>query len=301
MVLAFVFGIILLAAALFVLAELTLVPVRQRKASIERATSYGGAAMPGTPELPSARIRILTPLLSRLNAAILRVTPQGMVDSIRKRLVAAGLRTASPASFIAAKLAGGVLGLVAGAFLGKAVGTGVTSVLLAPAFAATLFILPDRLLATRLNRRKESIQAGLPDALDLLAVSVEAGLGLDGAIAVLQEHTHGPLADEFALTLSGMRVGEGRREALKKLSDRVDAPEMTSLTRAIIQSDTHGISLGRILRLQARDTRIKREAVAEEKANKLPIKMLFPTLFFIFPPLFLLILGPAFIEIAHTL
>ena len=145
--------------------------------------------------------------------------------------------------------------------------------------------------------RREKIRADLPDALDLLAVSVEAGLGFDGAIAKLTEHMEGPLAEEFGLTLGEMRIGESRADALKRMSERVDAPELSSFTRAIIQADQLGTSLGRILRVQAADTRLRRQAAAEERAMKAPIKMLFPTVLFIFPAMFLIILGPAFLNL----
>jgi tight adherence protein C len=141
------------------------------------------------------------------------------------------------------------------------------------------------------------VQAALPDALDLLAVSVEAGLGFDAAISKLTEHMHGPLIDELALALSEMRVGEARADALKKLSSRVDSPELAAFVRAIIQADQLGISLGKILRVQAVDTRLKRQATAEEKAMKAPIKMLFPTVIFIFPAMFIVVLGPALINL----
>ena len=141
------------------------------------------------------------------------------------------------------------------------------------------------------------MRAELPDALDLLAVSVEAGLGFDGAIAKLTEQSEGPLAEEFALTLSEMRIGESRSEALKKLSERAATPEIAAFVRAIVQADQFGISLGRILRVQAADTRLRRQAAAEERAMKAPIKMLFPLVMFIFPAMFIVILGPAFLNL----
>jgi tight adherence protein C len=144
------------------------------------------------------------------------------------------------------------------------------------------------------------VQAALPDALDLLAVSVEAGLGFDAAIAKLVEHMHGPLIDEFGLALTEMRVGEARQDALKKLSTRVDSPELAAFVRAIIQADQLGISLGKILRVQAVDTRLKRQAAAEERAMKAPIKMLFPTVLFIFPAMFIVVLGPALIQLSKV-
>jgi len=123
-------------------------------------------------------------------------------------------------------------------------------------------------------------------------------MGFDGAISKLTEHMDGPLADEFALTLSEIRIGEARPDALKKLAARTDTPELNSFVRSIIQADQLGISLGRILRVQATDSRLKRQAAAEEKAMKAPIKMLFPTVLFIFPAMFLVILGPAFLNLS---
>ena len=123
-------------------------------------------------------------------------------------------------------------------------------------------------------------------------------MGFDGAISKLTEHMEGPLADEFALTLSEIRIGESRQDALKKLSDRTGTPELSSFVRAVIQADQLGISLGRILRVQAADARNRRQAAAEEKAMKAPIKMLFPTVLFIFPAMFLVILGPAFLNLS---
>jgi tight adherence protein C len=144
------------------------------------------------------------------------------------------------------------------------------------------------------------VQGALPDALDLLAVSVEAGLGFDAAISRLIEHMDGPLIDEFGLALSEMRVGESRQDAMKKLAARVDSADLAAFVRAIIQADQLGISLGRILRVQAVESRLKRQAAAEERAMKAPIKMLFPTVVFIFPAMFIVILGPAMINLSKV-
>jgi tight adherence protein C len=191
-------------------------------------------------------------------------------------------------------LTGALGGAVAG---GPAVGPG-SGILVALMFAGAGFFVPDAVVTMLARRRRERIAAELPDALDLLAVSVEAGLGFDGAISKLTEHMQGPLADEFALTLSEMRIGESRGAALKRLASRAEAPEIGSFTRALIQADQLGTSLGRILRVQAADARLRRQAAAEERAMKAPIKMLFPTVLFIFPAMFLVILGPALLNIA---
>jgi len=170
-----------------------------------------------------------------------------------------------------------------------------------PGFGVLGFMLPELFLTARIRGRRERIRSELPDALDLLAVSVEAGLGLDGAVAKLTEHMNGALIDEFALTLGEMRIGESRHDALKKMAERVPAPEVAAFVRSVIQADQLGISLGRILRVQAADSRLRRQAAAEEKAMKAPIKMLFPTALFIFPALFVVLLGPALLNISKYL
>ena len=192
----------------------------------------------------------------------------------------------------AAMVGGCALGLLFAALTSLA-----SSILLVPVGAVIGLIGPEIFLDDEDPRRRDTIRSELPDALDLLAVSVEAGLGFDGAVAKLVDHMEGPLIDEFGLMMSEIRVGETRTVALRKMAERVDATELSNFVRAVIQAEQLGISLGRILRVQATDTRLRRQAAAEEKAMKAPIKMLFPTVFFIFPSLFIVILGPAFLNI----
>jgi tight adherence protein C len=235
----------------------------------------------------------------RLAGFTLKLHPKTTADGVSARLLAAGLgRTISPTTFLALKSAFAIGGLVLGALFGGAVAGAGGVLLLAIAAAGLGFIAPDFVVSSKARQRKDRIRAELPDALDLMAVSVEAGMGFDGALAKLTEHMHGALADEFGLTLGEIRIGESRQDALKKLADRTDTPELSSFVRSIIQADQLGISLGRILRVQATDSRLKRQAAAEEKAMKAPIKMLFPTVLFIFPAMFLVILGPAFLNLS---
>jgi len=228
---------------------------------------------------------------------VLRLNPKTTVDGVASKLLAAGLaQRLSPSTFLAVK----GIGLVAGAAFGffvAAAASPIAGLLLALALAGLGFVGPDFIVSTRVRSRREAVRAELPDTLDLLAVSVEAGLGFDGAIAKVTEHMNGALAEELGLALGQMRVGESRQDALKKLVERVDAPELAAFVRAIIQADQLGISLGRILRVQAADTRLRRQAAAEERAMKAPIKMLFPTVVFIFPAMFLVVLGPAMMSL----
>jgi tight adherence protein C len=294
-----VLGVLCLAGAAYLLGEAVTLPARERRTSVNRAASYGKTrAVVGPQQLPFSE-RVLAPMGDRLAGWTLKLHPKTTVESVSTRLLAAGLgRTISPNTFLAFKSALAIGGVLLGALLGGAVAGAGGIFFAAIALGGLGFIAPDFVVSTKARSRKDRIRAELPDALDLMAVSVEAGMGFDGAISKLTEHMEGPLAEEFALTLSEIKIGETRQDALKKLSDRTGTPELSSFVRSIIQADQLGISLGRILRVQAADSRLKRQAAAEEKAMKAPIKMLFPTVVFIFPAMFLVILGPAFLNLS---
>ncbi|HWB57040.1 MAG TPA: type II secretion system F family protein [Gaiellaceae bacterium] len=293
---------LILAAAVYLTGEAVTAPGRERHRAIRRAATYGHVRTSG-PNIERLRFheRVVGPSIVSLSRVVLRLNPRLTVENVAAKLLAAGMAgTITPTAFLASKgaaaLAGGSLGVVFAA----SAGSPARAPLFAIVFGAVGFIAPGFYISVRGRRRREEIKAQLPDALDLLAVSVEAGLGFDGAVDKLTEHMDGALADEFALTLGEMRIGESRQDALKKMAERTATPEVASFTRAIIQADQLGISLGRLLRVQAADSREKRQAAAEEKAMKSPIKMLFPTVLFIFPAMFIVILGPAFLNLMEV-
>jgi tight adherence protein C len=290
-----------LALAVFLVGEVATAPQRRRSLALRRAASYGVRRAQPANVLPRFSERVVAPAVERLATLALRLNPKASADAIGGRLIAAGVsQRISTSQFLALKSGLALGGVIAGAAFG-AVLAPVAGVVFAPLLGVVGFIGPDLILTVRIKARRERIRSELPDALDLLAVSVEAGLGLDGAIAKLTEHMDGALVDEFALTLGEMRIGESRSEALKKLAERVPAPEVAAFVRSVIQAEQLGISLGRILRVQAADSRLRRQAAAEERAMKAPIKMLFPTALFIFPAMFVAILGPAFLNITTYL
>ncbi|HEX5245714.1 MAG TPA: type II secretion system F family protein [Gaiellaceae bacterium] len=290
-----------LALAVFLVGEVATAPQRRRSLALRRAASYGVRRAEPANVLPRFSERVVAPAVERLATLALRLNPKASADAIGSRLIAAGLsQRISTSQFLALKTGLAIGGVVAGSAFG-AVLAPVAGVVFAPLLGVVGFVGPDAILTFRVKARRERIRSELPDALDLLAVSVEAGLGLDGAIAKLTEHMQGALVDEFALTLGEMRIGETRSEALKKLAERVPAPEVSAFVRSVIQAEQLGISLGRILRVQAADSRLRRQAAAEERAMKAPIKMLFPTALFIFPAMFVAILGPAFLNITTYL
>jgi tight adherence protein C len=291
-------ALVCIGGAVFMVSEAATYPSRLKERSIKRASEYGRVHIPRNElELLRFRERVVAPTASRLASIPLKLNPRTNVAAIGKKLVASGLsQRLTVANFLAIKggttVAGGLFGLLRGA-----TGSFASALLFVPIFGGLGFLVPDWTLTFKIRSRREKIRSDLPDALDLLAVSVEAGLGFDGAVTKLTEHMEGPLVEEFALMLNEIRVGEARSVALRKMAECIDAMELSNFVRAVIQADQLGISLARILRVQATDTRLRRQAAAEEKAMKAPIKMLLPTVFFIFPSMFIVILGPALLNI----
>jgi tight adherence protein C len=191
----------------------------------------------------------------------------------------------------------------AGAVLGFLVFAGDRSAgrfLLWLGIAILCYFLPDILIHNRAQKRRELIRIELPDALDQMLISVQAGLGFETAMGRAGENGSGPLADELVRTLQDMQVGRSRREAYLAMSDRVDVPDVRTFIRAVVQADLYGIAIAGVLKAQAKDMRIKRKQRAEEHAMKMPVKMLFPLIFFILPTLFIVLLGPVVISMIET-
>jgi tight adherence protein C len=245
-----------------------------------------------------------------------RARSDAVLAAIGARLLTARLREKLPQRLAAAGLNGRIsveayvtlrLALVVGGVLVSLVVASSNRITTGPTVLAALltgyacFVVPGFVLSRRATARRQRVANALPDALDLLAVTVEAGLGLYGAIARLVESTTGTLSDEFALVLTEVRVGESSERALKRMAQRLDTPEVTSFVRSLVQSEQLGVSLGQTLRNLADDARRRRRSLAEENAAKAPVKMLFPAALFIFPALFVVILGPAVLELGKYL
>jgi tight adherence protein C len=289
------------AATYLLLSGLT---VRQREVAValRKAKRYGVQTQREVETRRSVNDRIVGPLTHKLAAVTSKFLPRTDPNEIANRLMAAGLaRSMSPQMYLALK---GGLVFMAVAFGAIVLVSGMVpaamGMLVALGGGAIGYIAPDFFINSRTRGRRETMQMELPNILDLLCVSVEAGLGFDAAVAKLSERMTGPLVDEFGLVLHEMRIGESRSEALKNLSDRVDVPEVSQFCRAIIQADQLGIALSRILRVQSHDMRVRRQLAAEEKAMKAPVKMLFPTVLFVFPSMFVVALGPAALNLMQT-
>lgn len=245
--------------------------------------------------------RVVSPAMDRLTAIGRRFTPAGQTGRIRRRLDLAG----NPAGWDVDRiLAHKVLGLAGFAVLGLVLGAMwhgfLSSIGLALLLGAFGWFLPNIVLYQKAYNRSDSIRKSLPDALDLLTISVEAGLAFDAAVGQVARNTVGPLAEEFFRVLQEMQIGKGRTEAMRSLGERTDVDELRTFVTAMVQADSFGIPIANVLRVQAREMRIKRSQRAEEAAQKVPVKILFPLIFCILPALFVVILGPAAITIYNA-
>lgn len=235
-----------------------------------------------------------------LSAVGYSLTPPAYARKLDRLLSLAGRPVAWPLGKILA--AKPVLGL-AGAALGFLISTSSPTPIIKLVGVAVFFFgyfIPDLLLYSRGIERQKAMQLELANTMDQMLIAVEAGLGFEGAMARAGENGKGPLAEELVRTLQDMQVGRSRRESYLALAERTNLPELRSFVQAIVQADTYGIAISRVLRVQAKVMRVKRRQRAEEKAMKLPVMILFPLLFFIFPVLFIAILGPAVINAVET-
>jgi tight adherence protein C len=249
-----------------------------------------------------ARERLLKPFYNAALGLTRRFTPAGAREAIRRKLVMAGSPFGwDPDRVLVAKVAclcgGVVLGLLFLALFSFAWPLRVLGFL---AIALLGYWLPNIVLTNAVQRRQNEIRSALADSIDLLTICVEAGLGFDAALAHVSKNTDGPLADEFYRTLQEVQLGRSRNEAMRNLADRSNIPELRAFVLAMVQADIFGVSVANVLRIQAKDMRVKRRQLAEERAMKVPIKVLFPVLFCIFPALFVVILGPAIMRIADV-
>jgi len=247
----------------------------------------------GKSDLP-ALDRIAVPFFLKMKGLALRVSPSGTIGRLGRLLDLAG----NPAGWTLERLlgfkgAGLLLGGLLGLFFG---GMNFKGFLYGAAAAAAGFMLPDLLIMNMGTKRQEVLRRGLADALDMLTVCVEAGQGFDGAILQVARSVEGPVAGEFARVLAEIQIGKSRGDAFSSLSARTKVPEIQTFVTALVQADRLGLPIGSVLREQSVQMRLVRRQRAEEKAQKVPVKILFPMLFCIFPALFIVIIGPGAIQ-----
>ena len=246
--------------------------------------------------------RVLEPLQGAALKIGRRFTGADSAERLRKKLDLAGNpRGLTVDRIIAGKVIGAVIGLVASFTTTALLGTSISlRIVIVVAGVAVGFLAPNLYLYQTTYDRSGRMQRELPDAIDLMTICVESGLGFDAAVQQVATNTEGPLADELARALREMQIGQSRAEALRGLADRTNVPEMRSFVSAMVQADAFGIPIAQVLRVQSSEIRVKRRQRAEEKAQQVPVKITIPLIFCILPCLFIAVMGPAVISIMES-
>jgi tight adherence protein C len=270
---------------------------RQRLEGFKR----GGVDQPDekTPNAPFGE-RVIAPMMRSLSGGFGNLLPKSLLAGVEKTLIYAGEPMNLQGFLTMATVSTGASVLLAFLIVfASGVGIGPITLGLGIFIVVIGFYMPFYLIGSRAKSRQHAIIKSLPDAFDLITTCVEAGLGLDAALARVAEKVEGPFADELTRALRDIALGKSRRDALKELGDRTGVPDLITFTNAVIQAEAMGSSVGAVLRVQADQLRVKRRQRAEKAAYQAPVKMLFPLVMCIFPTLFIVILGPAIITIKN--
>ncbi len=294
-------GLASLAGGLALTTALVAIGAEERRRVNRQLATVEATRLAGMPVLEPEEVsfvdRVLVPTYARLTKVARLLSPSDAGARLQHRLDLAG----NPAGWSADRTFGlKGLALVVGAVFGFLVGHGVLAVVFAVAAGAAGFYLPDVLLYNMALKRQADIQKSMPDTIDLLTICVEAGLGFDAALAHVARNTDGPLAGELNRVLQEMQIGRSRTEAFRSLAERTNVPELRTFVSSMVQADQFGIPVANVLREQSKETRLKRRQRAEEKAQKVPVKIMVPLILFIFPALFVVIIGPGAIRIIGT-
>ncbi len=297
---ALIFGALVIVIAALALSPRADLGVNRSIAVLEALTS---APSEMTKELDAPfSDRVLLPLLARTQGLGRRLTPADANDRIHAKLEIAG----NPRGWTADRVSSGKVVCFASALglsllLALAMGLSFFITLLFVVGASVAgYMAPNLYLYQQAYNRSEQLQRALPDAIDLLTISVESGLGFDAAVAQVARNTEGPLAEEFARMLQEMQIGRGRTDALRSMAERTDLPDLRAFVSAMVQADSFGIPIAQVLRVQSSEIRVKKRQWAEEMAQKVPVKILVPLIFCILPTLFIAVLGPAGIQIMDS-
>lgn len=296
-----VISILSFACIFFLVVFINGLLMQKSKTLAERVEKFTGQKMQTAREeelkAPICK-RTLKPILSSITKIMTKVLPSHKEAMLQKKLQQAGSPGEfSPREYLAFHYIAAAFFSLLILFIVKFTGN-LYLIASLPAALALGWKLPDIYLDRKKCQRQKKIKKQLPDFLDLLTVNVEAGLGFDSAVQKVVQKLNGPLADEFKIMLREISLGKPRREALRNTIERIDIDDFTSFAGAVILGDELGMGISKILRTQSAQMRIKRRQFAEEQAMKAPVKIIFPLVFFIFPTIFVVLLGPAFLQIA---
>jgi tight adherence protein C len=299
MILLLIFGLCFLGIAVAALLRATMtrrVNTKERLAAIDE---YGFSAESTAPEIAiGTGTRGVAGFVSAIGAAVAQRVGSIREEDLRGELMSAGIYGTSPRMLIGYRVLAAIL---LPTFVILVGGFGLLPIAIALLMVVVGWMLPLVIVRRKARIRLQVIDRRLPDLIDLLVVTVEAGLGFGGALRLAADHVGGPLSDELRLTLQEQTMGLGVDDALSNLAARADTPGMRAFVRAVAQGERLGISIGQVMRNLAVDMRKRRRQMAEERAQKAPIKMLFPLVFLIFPSLFIILLVPAILQIVKVL
>jgi tight adherence protein C len=305
MAMLLVLGLLLIAAALAILY----IALRPGEATggINRSLAVL-EAMTDAPQELSAEVersfadRVIEPMRARALTVGRRITGSDYAERTRHKLDLAGNPTGLTVDrIVSGKVLCALVGLVVLIAVALMLGVSLlTGVLLAAAGLVVGFFGPDLYLYQKAYDRAEQLRRELPDAIDLMTISVEAGLGFDASVQQVARNTTGPLAEEFARMLREMQLGQGRADALRGLADRTHLEEVRSFVTAMVQADSFGIPISQVLRVQSQEMRVKRRQRAETRAQQVPVKITVPLIFFILPCLFVVVMGPAALRLMDS-
>ncbi len=290
--------------AVFLLILFFSIPAFQKNApasSLEKLTFFDTKVKKQNPN-PTFIERIVLPVFRKFLSIFRKVLPRNLVESVNRRLELAGIQDNVKVDvFLGIKFFMPFVFLLALFLISIFFNVPTMLKMILFLLVPVSYIFPDYYLKSKTAKRQEGIRKSLPNALDLLTISVEAGLGFDMALYKVAENIKGTLGEEFKRVIKEMEIGLSRKEALRNLTKRTDVPDLNTFILSIIQADIFGISIGKVLRIQAGEMRIKRRQAAEEKGMKAPVKLVFPTILFLLPALMIIVIGPAILRVMDVL
>ena len=294
-----IIGIAVLIGLVIIIASIMLLRRSEGDALSKRLNEYAAREELATIEdielSLSLSDRIFVPIAQRISGLVTRLAPQDMLERTAKNLETADKKI-TPATFFTFTILAMFVFAGLGLYLGED-GTRLRYMLGGIVFG---WVLPRQWLTSAIRRRKDDVIKKLPDALDLMTVCVDAGLTFDGAMSKVNEKWDDPLSREFGRVVYEIQLGKTRRQSLRDMTERLDVPDVQSFIASVLQADQLGVSIGKVLRIQSDQMRVRRRQRAEEKAQQAPVKMLFPMVFLIFPAMFVVLLGPAGFRVYRT-
>jgi tight adherence protein C len=305
MTLLLVLGVLLVVVSIVLVASATTSDAEAsgvgKSLAVLQAMTAAPKALTDEVDRPFAE-RVWEPLQARTLGLGRRLSGADSADRIRRKLDLAGNPDGWTVDRVTSgKIVGAVAGLLVALLFSLMLGAGTPVRIVVVVSGLVIgFFAPNLYLYQKAYDRSAQIQRDLPDAIDLMTISVESGLGFDAAVQQVSRNTEGPLADEFSRVLREMQIGQGRAAALRAMSDRTNVADLKSFVSSMVQADSFGVPVGQVLRIQSSEMRVKRRQRAEEKAQQVPVKITVPLIFCILPTLFVAVLGPAVITIMDS-